>query len=42
MDDPPILTRPAIDRRLIIGLLAAALLLLGYLYWQRRAAMQEE
>ena len=42
MDDPPNLTRPAIDRRLILGLLAAALLMLGYLYWQRRAAMQEE
>ncbi len=42
MDDPPNLTRPLIDRRLIVGVLVAALLLFGYFYWQRRAAQQEE
>lgn len=42
MDDTPQLTRPLLDRRLIAGVLVAALLLFGYLYWQRRAAIQEE
>ena len=42
MDDTPQLARPPLDRRLIGGVLVAALLLFGYLYWQRRAAIQEE
>lgn len=42
MDDTPQLTRPPLDRRLIGGVLVAMLLLFGYLYWQRRAAIQEE
>ena len=42
MDADPQVTRNPIDRRLIIGVLVAALLVLGYLYWQRRAAIQEE
>lgn len=42
MDDTPHLTRPPLDRRLIMGVLVAVLLLFGYLYWQRRAAQQEE
>ena len=42
MDDSPNLTHPPIDRRLIAGIVVAALLLFGYFYWQRRAAIQEE
>ena len=42
MDETPPLSRPPLDRRLIGGVLVAALLLFGYLYWQRRAGIQEE
>lgn len=42
MDNAADLTRPPIDRQLILGVMVAALLLLGYLYWQRREARQEE
>ena len=42
MDADPDLTRKSNDRRLIIGMVVAALLVLGFLYWQRRAAQQEE
>ncbi len=42
MDADPQVTRDPIDRRLIMGVVVAALLVLGYFYWQRRAAIQEE
>ncbi len=42
MDDTPPLTRTPIDRNLVAGILIAILLVFGYLFWQRRAAQQEE
>lgn len=42
MDDTTPLTRKPLDRNLIAGILIAALLVFGYLFWQRRAAQQEE
>ena len=42
MDDTPHLTRPPIDRNLVAGILIAILLVFGYVFWQRRAAQQEE
>lgn len=42
MDDTPHLTRPPLDRTLVAGILIAILLVFGYLFWQRRAAQQEE
>lgn len=42
MDDTEALTRKPLDRILVAGVLIAILLLFGYLFWQRRAAQQEE
>ena len=42
MDETQQLARPPLDRRLVAGVLIAILLVFGYLFWQRRAAQQEE